>query len=673
MSSRAVVCTAVLVSAAVAAAPLQTPKSGLDLASFNTTIRPQDDLFRYVNGRWLETVAIPPDRVAYGTFAEMAERTELALRAIVEEAAASRGRRGSRLQLIGDLYRSFMDEDRINALGAAPIQGELARIDAIKTATDLAAEAGFLGAAYAGGPFPMSLATSADDAERLIVQVSQGGARMPSRDYYLNLDPAFVEARAKYEEYLTTVFTLLGRSDAQAAARQVMTVETAIARIQLTPLESRQALTTVRRSSLSDLAREMPGFDWKAWARPQGIDRAAAVVLLQPAFFKRFSTLVPAISIEAWKNWLTARHVFQMTPYLSQPFVDARFAVFGRLLAGLPELSPRWKAGVAMASTFLGDAVGQAYVEKHFSSVARSRSEQIVATVIKAYRQAISEATWLSRETRNEALAKLSRIAPRVGHPDRWRDYAGLVIRPDDLFGNWTRLQQYANNDRVSRVTGGVGPGGWLISAQATNAFYNPATNEIVLTAAMLQPPHFDAEADDAVNYGALGATVGHEITHAFDERGRRFDATGDLRQWWTGADEDEYRRRSRGLVEAFSAFSPIAGLQVNGELTLPENLADLVGLSVAFRAYRLSLAGRPAPVVDGFTGEQRFFLSYARMWRMKVRDDYMRQWLLSLPYSPEEFRTNGTIGHVPAFYEAFTLTEGDRLYRAPSDRVAIW
>ena len=676
MTMRAGLVALVLASAVVLGARPAADQSAFDPVAFDASIRPQDDLFRFVNGRWLATVEIPRDRVLHGTFVDMLERTENALKAIVEDVARTPHRRGSRQQQIADLYTSFMDEARIEALGTAPIQSELKRIAAIRTPADFAAEAGFLGAIYQNGPFGTTIATDGNDTERLIIQVSQGGTRLPSRDYYLKLDPVFVSAREKYEAYLTTIFTLIGRTDAPAAARQVLLLETAIARGQLTPVESREALKTVRRTTLAELAETLPGFDWKAWAKPQGIDRAANLVLLQPSFFKQFSVLVPAVSIDSWKAWLTARFVFQATPYLGKAFVDARFDLFGRLLAGQPELTERWRGGVGMVNAYLGDALGQLYVERHFSSRAKARAEQLVSSVIKAYRQTIAESTWLSRETRNQATDKLARIAPRVGFPDRWRDYSGLIVKGDDLVGNWMRATAFVNSDRMSRIRSASDAAGWIVNPQTMNAYYNPATNEILVTAAMLQSPLFDVEgagADDASNYGALGATIGHEISHALDERGRRFDARGELRRWWTDEDEREYDRRGRGLVGAFSAFTPIQGLSVNGAQTLEENVADLAGLTVAYRAYMQAQNGHPPPVIGGFTGEQRFFLAYARMWRMKVRDDYLRQWLLTFPHAPEQYRTNGIVSHVPAFYSAFGLKAEDALFRPPESRVRIW
>jgi predicted metalloendopeptidase len=669
------VAAAVLFVAVSAGLVLAVPqaRSGLDLANLDARHRPADDLYRFVNGRWLDDAVIAPDRVAAGTFIDLADRTDATVRAILEDAAAAPRRPGTASQQLADLYRSYMDEARLDALAVTPLEAGLRRIDAIQTASAFAAEAGFLGAAFASGVFNTAFAVDGGTPARLLVQVFQGGTRLPSRDYYLGGDPFFVEARRRYESYLETLFRLIGRGDAAAAARSVLEVETTLARIQLTPLESREALRFARRSTLDQLAATMPGFDWTAWARPLRVDRSTEFVVMQPVFASRFAALVHDVPLDAWKRWLTARYVFQMTPYLGRPFVEARFEFFGRFLAGQPELAPRWKGAVALANTFLGDAVGREFVARRLASRTKARAESLVKTVIKAYREAIAGAAWLSASTRAEAAARLSRLTPRVGAPDRWRRYDGLVIAPDDLLGNWTRATAHLTADRASVIRGAADRGLWMVNAQTINGFYNPATNEIVLTAAMLQPPIFDPDADDAVNYGALGATVGHEISHAFDERGRRFDASGDLRAWWTPDEEDEYLRRSRPLAAAFSRFSPAPGLAVNGELTLPENLADVVGLSIAYRAYRLSLDGKPAPTIDGYSGDQRFFMSYARMWRMKVRENYLRQSLASQQHAPEEFRTNGAVSHVDGFYEAFGVEPGDALYRPPAERVSVF
>ena len=672
MTGRTVLLVGLLAFAAVREAP-PAPNSGLDPSTFDTSVRPQDDLYRFVNGRWLATTEIPADRVAYGAFTELTEKAELDLREIIEDAASGRPRIGSPERQIVDLYASVMDASRVEALGAAPMAPVLGKIDAVRSPTDLAAVAGYLSFLGSGGPFATTVVTDAADTTRLIVQVSQGGTLLPTRDYYLRDELQFAAVRAQYLTYLTTIFRLVGHEDADGTARGVLAVETALARDQLPPTESREAARAPRGLTLGELTSKMPGFDWKAWARPQGIDKAAAIALLQPTFFAAFAARIQTLPIEHLKAWLATRYITAIAPYLSQPFVDARFDFFGRVLTGQTVPRPRWKVGVSLVNSFLGDALGRAYVSKRLAPKARTSVEALVATIIKANQQAVSETDWLSPATRAEAHTKLSRITARIGYPDRWRDYSRLVIKRDDLAGNVQRARRFDSDYRMTRVAGAA-PGEWLTTTpQTVNAYYNPALNEIVLPAAMLQPPVFDMNADGAVNYGALGATIGHEIAHALDERGRRYDARGHVRRWWTVAEEQEYTRRAQQLVRQFSAYRPLPDLPLNGELTLGENLGDLVGLSIALRAYRLSLDGRPAPTIDRFTGEQRFFLAWARMWRMKVRADYLREWVLTFPYAPYEYRANGAVSNLAAFHEAFGVTTRDRLSRAPDDRVKIW
>jgi len=647
-------------------------KSGLDPSTFDASIRPQDDLYRFVNGRWLNDTEIPADRVAYGAFTELTEKAEADIRLIIEETATAHPRGGPKQQ-IADLYVSAMDEARVEARGATPLVPVLSRIDAIRSARDVAAVAGHLGYLGTGGPFATTVVTDSADTTRLIVQVSQGGTLLPTRDHYLSDDASLVALRAKYVAYLTRILTRAGRPDADRRAHGVLALETALARYQLPANESREAARAPRGMTLRELSSKMGGFDWTAWARPQGIDKAAAVALLQPSFFAGFATLVETVPVDDWKGWLAARYITAMAPYLSAQFVDARFDFFGRDLTGQATPRTRWKTAVALVNSVLGDAVGRIYVEKHLSGRTRSRVESLVDTLLKADRQIVGEAAWLSAPTRAEAIAKLSRVTARVGYPDHWRDYAGLVIKANDLAGNVQRARRFDSDYRMTRVAG-VTPGEWLTTTpQTVNAYYNPALNEIVLPAAMLQPPLFDATADDAANYGALGATIGHELAHALDDRGRRYDARGAIRRWWTAADEDEYARRVGTLVSQFGAHKLTPDLPLNGMLTLGENAGDLAGLTIALRAYQLSLGGRQSPVIDGFTGEQRFFLAWARMWRMKVRPDYMREWVTMFPYAPYEYRANLTVRNLDAFHDAFSVKSTDALFRPPQDRVVIW
>ena len=658
----------------LAASGGQMPASGLDPSSFDPSVRPQDDLFRYVNGRWIAAAVIPGDKASYGAFAELSDRAEIDVREIIETIATSGRRRpGSLAQQVGDLYVSMLDEPNTEVLGGAPIEPELKKIDAIASTRDLATEAGYLATIAAGGPFGGSVALDAVNPARLIVQVAQGGTLLPDREYYLSGDTKYADIRREYERYLTTIFTLTHRGDPAGDARAVLALETALAGVEWTQTDSRDPVKTSSRYSLGELGTKMPGFDWVAWARPQRIDRAQGLILAQPSFFKAFAAMVPATPLPTWRAWLTARYITALAPYLSRPFSDARFEFFGHVLSGQTEVRVAWKRGVGLVNSFMGDAVGKLYVERHFSPADRRRAERLVANVVEAYRRSIKRLDWMSAGTRQGALDKLTHLSTKVGYPDTWRDYTGLVVRPDDLVGNLTRARIFDNEHRMDRLRDTSDHSEWLITPQTVNAYYNPALNEIVLPAAMLQPPLFTPEADDAVNYGGIGAVIGHEIGHGFDGLGRGFDAGGTVRDWWTPADDHEFRLRALQVVNQFNAYSPMAGLHVNGILTLGENIGDLGGLSIAYQAYHLSLNGKAAPVIDGLTGDQRFFLGWARIWRVKYRDEYLRQTLLAQPYAPETYRANGPVGNLEAFYAAFDVKPGDGMYRAPKDRVVIW
>jgi putative endopeptidase len=666
--------TAAAMGAVVVAMPhAQSLKSGLDVAGFDRTVSPQDDLYRYVNGGWLARTAIPGDRVSYGAFTEIADRTERDLRAIIEEIAARPNRpRGSAAQQIADLYASVVDETRLEQLGMSPIQPELRRVDAIQSTRDLAAEAGYLTSIAAGGPFGGTIGIDPLNPGAPVARVTQGGTLLPDRDYYLKDEEPFAGVRGKYRQYLARIFELTGRPDPQEDARAVLALETALARIQWTESESRNPASTYTRFTLRQLATEMPGFDWAAWAKPQGIDRSPAVILAQPSFFKAFAAMVPDVPLAAWRAWLVARYVTAAAPYLSNAFNDARFDFFGSVVTGQTQPRTRWKRGVSMVNGFLGDAIGRLYVEKHFSPDARGRVQKMLANVIEAYRAALRDAEWMSPQARREALDKLSAISTGVGYPARWRDYSGLTIRPDDLLGNWQRALKFEGLSRLGNLVGTAGAE-WPLPPQTVNASYSPGTNEIILPAAILQPPLFDLGAEDAVNYGAAGALMGHEIGHAFDDRGRRFDGTGTVRDWWTDADAQGYQQRVGRLVAQMNAYEPLPGLRVNGDLAWSESMGDLGGLAIAFRAYKLSLKGRRSPVIDGLTGEQRVFMGWAQIWRSKEREEYLRSTLQTNAYLPSSLRANAAASNIDGFFEAFGVKPGNRLYRAPVERVRIW
>ena len=665
---------ALLLCAAIAVGgTLGEVRSGVNVADLDPSIRPQDDLFRHVNGRWLRSTEIPAEKVSYDTFGQLGDKVEADLRAIVEElAAAPNKRNGSPAQQIGDLYASLMDEQRIEALGTAPIRPQLDRIYALGTAADFAAEAGRLSAHGVGGPFGGNVAMDPESGE-LVVHLTQSGILLPDRDYYLDGSARYASIRKQYQDYLTHIFTLTGRDKAAAEAQAVIALETELARAQWNQADSRDPLKISNRFLFSDLNRSFPGFDWRRWAEPQGIHQLRLIVLAQPSFFKRFAELIVATPLDTWKSWLAARYITASAPFISNAFSEARFDFFGRVLSGQELPRVRWRRGVSLVSGYLGDAIGRLYVQKHFTPASKQKVEALVDNLLDAFRRAIDASDWMAAATKRKARQKLSALTVKVGYPDEWREYRGLVIKPDDLLGNMQRARQFESDYRLGRVKSLSRRSDWLIAPQTVNAYYGTGQNELIVTAALLQPPVFDPDADEAANYGAIGAIVGHELGHAFDDRGRFYDGAGNVRDWWTPEDEAAFRTRARMLVDQFNGFSPLPGAKVNGELTLAENVGDLVGLSIAHQAYTLSRQGRAAPAIDGLTGDQRFFLSWARVWRGKLRDEYLRQWVLFSAHAPSLYRANTPVSNITAFYEAFQVKPGDALYREPARRVRIW
>jgi len=680
MRSRSFVLVAVmagavsLVSAQQAPAPSSGLRSGLDLTTFDRSVRPQDDLFRHVNGGWMKATEIPPDRPIAGTFVQLSDKAEADLYAIIERLAGAPNKKaGSVAQQVGDLFASFSNEARVNTLGAAPLKPTLDRIDVITTPAELARVIGELSIIGLPGPVGGFIDADAGDPTKVALYLFQGGTTLPDRDYYLLDEPKFVEIRAKYVDYLQTVFTLAGRSEPAATAKAVLGLETELAKIQWTQVESRDAVKTYNKMALTKVATDMPGFDWVGWATAQGVDKTPEVIVGQPSFFKSFAAMVPTVPMDTWKSWLAAQYIATAGPYLSEPFVNARFEFFGRTLNGQQAQRPRWKRGVQVVNGSMGEALGQLYVERHFPPTAKVRMEAMIANLIEAYRRSISTLEWMTAPTRKEALDKLSKFKAKIGYPNQWRDYTDLKITPEDLLGNMERSATLEHEFQLGKLNRPVDHEEWLMSPQTVNAYYNPVKNEIVFPAAILQAPFFDLGADDAVNYGAIGAVIGHEIGHGFDDQGRRFDGSGALRDWWTPTDETEFEKRAKVLVDQFSVLSPLPGVNVNGQLTLGENIGDLGGLSIAYKAWKLSLAGKPSPVLDGFTGEQRFFIGWAQAWRTKAREQYLRNQVMADPHAPAEFRANAPLSNIQEFYDAFNVKPGDKLYLPPETRVKIW
>jgi putative endopeptidase len=675
MFNRSAFTAAALAGVVVAGLAAQAPlKSGLDSTTFDKTVRPQDDLFRHVNGGWLTKTEIPSDRPVYGTFVQLDEKAEANLYALIEELAGNKDKKpGSTAQQVGDFYAGFMDEATLAKLGAEPLKPRLAEVEAIADARALAETLGRLSVIGLPGPIGGYIEADAGDPTQMALYLFQGGTALPDRDYYLKDDARFAGIRTKYLEYLTKIFTLAGRPNAADDAKTVLALETELAKIQWTQVESRDAVKTYNKYPVQKVIAEMPGFDWMAWARPQGIDKASEWVISQPSIFKSFAGMVPTTPLATWKAWMAAQVITMNASYLSKPFDEARFEFFSKTLSGQQQQRQRWKRGVQLVNSSMGEALGQLYVQKFFPAASKARMEQMIANLLEAYRQSITNLDWMTPDTRKEALQKLAKFSPKIGYPSKWRDYSRLQVKAGDLIGTIERANRLETEYQVGKLGKPVDRDEWLMTPQTVNAYYNPVKNEIVFPAAVLQPPFFDLAAEDAVNYGAIGAVIGHEIGHGFDDQGRRFDGDGKLRDWWKPEDEAEFQKRAKLLIEQFNGFSPAPGLKVNGELTLGENIGDLGGLSIAYQAYKLSLGGKPAPVIDGLTGDQRFFMGWAQAWRMKARDEYLQRQVLADPHAWAEFRANGPLSNIQAFYDAFGVKAGDKLFLAPEKRVKIW
>ena len=648
--------------------------SGIETAGMDRTVRPQDDFYRYVNGTWLAKTELPPEKPSYGAFTRLADAAEKDIRDLIEAAAAQPNRQhGTVPQQVGDLYASFMNEARAEQLGVTPIRAHLDRIAAVQDMSGFARLAGELATIGIGGVANQYIEPDAKDPSQNIVTFLQAGTSLPEREYYLSSDQKYADIRARYVEYLTKILGMIGRPSAAADAVAVLALETEMARVQWSPAESRDAIKTYNKYRIASLNTEFPGFDWLAWAQVQGLDRAPDVVVQQPSFFKGAASLAASTPLETWKAWLSAQVVIAEARFLSRAFVDANFEFFSRTLNGQQAQRPRWKRGVGLVNGSMPEAVGKLYVDKHFPPAAKARMQAMIANLVEAYRQSITGLDWMTPDTKKEALAKLARFTSKIGYPDRFRSYQGLLVKSDDLLGNAERGIKFEADFQAAKLRSPVDRSLWLMPPQEVNAYYNPIQNEIVFPAAILQPPFFNFSADDAVNYGGIGAVIGHEIGHGFDDQGRHYDGDGRLRDWWTTADDTEFQKRAKMLVAQFDAFEPLPGLHVNGSLTLGENIGDLGGLSIAYKAYKLSLGGKPSPAIDGLTGEQRVFMGWTQAWREKYRDEFLRVIVTSNPHAPSMYRGSNPLTNIDAFYEAFDVKPGDRMYRAPAERVRIW
>jgi putative endopeptidase len=655
-----------------------TLASGIDPANMNRDVRPQDDFYVFVNGAWLARTQIPADQASWGTFGELRDRAEEQVLEIIQAAVAQReGQADPDLARIADLYRSYMDEDAIEAAGLAPLAERLAEIDGIEDHAALAVAFGELHARGAGGSLPFSFWVDLDmaDTERHAAYLTQAGIGMPDRDYYLLDSERMAQARAAYLAYITRLFELAGaeRETAEASAERVFTLETALAGLHWTRAERRDRQLTYNPVAAGTLDEFAPGFDWAAYRAAAGIAGESELILRELSYFPAMAELFAGTPMETWRDYLRFKLLHSAAPMLPAPFVDAHFDFNSRTLSGVPEMKPRERRAAAAVEAALGEAVGREYVARHFSPESRERMEAMVANLKTAFRNSIDGLEWMSGETKAEAREKLALFGVKIGYPDTWRDYSALEIRPDDLVGNMARAARFNYERMVARLGAPVDRDEWFMTPQTVNAYYSPTRNEIVFPAAILQPPFFDPEADDAVNYGGIGAVIGHEISHGFDDQGRRTDGRGMLRDWWTEEDDLRYRELADRLVAQYEAFEPIEGMRINGRLSLGENIADLAGLTVAHRAYRLSLGEEQAPVIDGLSGDERFFMGWAQVWRIQFRDDALRRQLVTGPHSPGRYRVIGVVRNIDAFHETFGTAEGDAMWLPPAERIAVW
>jgi predicted metalloendopeptidase len=647
--------------------------SGIELENMDTSIAPGDDFYRYVNGTWLDSTEIPADQSNYGAFTALADEAEENLRTIIEEAAATDAAVGSDAQKVGDYYQSFMNEALIETLGINPLAESLAEIAAAADKAELMQV--FTALNYIGVQMPFGFYIDVDErqTDQYVANVYQSGLGLPDRDWYLVSDnDTYTGARQAYSAYINEIMSLAGFPNGEDIADSVMQIENRIAEVHWDRVQNRQRELTYNKLTLEELQNLSPAIDWAATMQGLGMF-ADEFIISQPSYFEALSTIWSELGLAQWRNYISFKLVNAFASYLSQDFVDAKFAFEGGVLSGLEENRQRWKRGVDAVDSALGEIVGKLYVERYFQEEAKERMDVLIENLRDAFRVGIDELEWMTDATKTEAQTKLAKFTTKIGYPDEWKDYSGVDVLENDLVGNVMRSRRFEHNREVSKLGQEIDRGEWYMTPHTVNAYYNPNMNEIVFPAAILQPPFFNVAADDAVNYGAIGAVIGHEFSHGFDDQGRKSDGDGMLRDWWTEADATAFSERANALVEQYNQFEVLPGKFLNGEFTLGENIGDLSGLAVAYKAYQLSLDGEEAPVIDGFTGDQRFFMGWGQVWRRLYRDENLEVRITSDPHSHSEARANGVLRNIDSWYEAFEVQEDDALYLPPSQRVKIW
>jgi putative endopeptidase len=663
-------------AAAAVSAPAPAPalRSGIDLQYVDGAMRPQDDVYEYLNGKWLRDYQLPADKGAVGSFTAVQDKTEEQLRSIVDGLDRTQGNADPDAKKLADLYASYMNEAQLETLGIKPLLAEFAAIDAIKSPNAIPGVMAHLNQIGAGAPFSVLFSLDARNSSQYAVILYQGGLGLPDRDYYLKDDAKLKEARIAYRAHIEKMLGMAGQAKAAKSAAAILDLETKLAKIQWTRVENRDPIKAYNKTAIAELPALMAGFDWQRLIKGSGIEgKAESVIVSQPSYFTSLGKILSGTRLPVWKAYFKWRVLSVSAPYLSKVFVDERFAFTGGVLRGVPENEPRWKRGITLLDGGLGEALGKLYVAKYFPPEHKARMQALVLNLLEAYRRDIDTLDWMSADTKVGAQAKLAKISPKIGYPERWRDYTALKISRADLLGNVFRSNEFEYRRNLAKLGKPVDRDEWGMRPQTINASYNPARNEITFPAAILQPPFFDADADDAVNYGGIGGVIGHEMSHGFDDRGSQFDADGNLHDWFTKADHDKFAEKTKALIAQYNAYEPVAGYHVNGALTLGENIGDNSGLAIAHKAYRISLAGHEAPVIDGLTGDQRLYLGWVQVWRGKVREAEAIQRIKTDPHSPPAVRGLAPLRNQPGFYAAFGLKPGDKMYLPPDQRVNIW
>jgi putative endopeptidase len=647
---------------------------GFDKAGMDTSVDPGMNFYKYANGAWEKNTPIPEDKSNYGMFTVLQDKSEARTKEIIENAKTG----SPEEQKVGDFYRAFMDEKAIEDKGIAPLKPMLDQIDAIKTPADLAKMFGTFARHFAKSPFFTLVGQDDKDPEHYIANIHQGGLGLPDRDMYDAKKPQFAAQREGYKKYLADMFKLVDFKDADKRADAVYALEDKIAAVHWTKVQNRDPQKTYNKMSIADLQKLAPGFDWKTWLTTVGLDGQTSVNVNQPPVIAAEAKIVEATPIAVWRDYLAAQLITEMAPVLPKKFVDTNFEMFGKVLGGTPQIKDRWKRGVDMVTASMGEAVGKLYVAKYFTPETKAHAEALVKNLLSAMGTRLDGLAWMSPETKTKAKAKLATYNPKIGYPKKWRDYSKLEVVAGDALGNAERASAFEYDRRLAHLGQPLDRDEWGMTPMTINAYYNPGLNEIVFPAAILQPPFFDPNADDAVNYGGIGAVIGHEVSHGFDDQGRQYDEKGALKDWWTKDDAAKFKVGADKLVAQYNAYCPFPAqngkpaLCVNGALTLGENIADLAGLTVAYDAYKLSLGGKDAPAIDGVSADQRFFLGWAQVWRRSYRKAELQTRLSTDPHSPSEYRAS-VVRNLDPWYNAFKPEVGKGIALAPDQRVKIW